>query len=48
MIIFSTDANQILKVGIKLERPYEDDRFEYLISSFHSKGVLGLDVCIKK
>lgn len=24
------------------------DKFEYLITSFHSKGILGLDVCIKK
>ena len=47
-LVFTTDANQILKVNIKLERPDEADKYEYLISSFHSKGILGLDVCIKK
>lgn len=47
-LLFSTDANQILKVQINLERPYEVDSFNYLISSFHSKGVVDLDVCIKK
>lgn len=47
-LIFSTDANQILKVQINLERPYEVDGYLYLITSFHSKGIVGLDVCIKK
>ena len=48
LLLFTTDANQILKVQINLERPNEVDKFEYLISSFHSKGIVGLDVCIKK
>ena len=33
---------------INLERPSDVDKYEYLITSFHSKGILGLDVCIKK
>lgn len=47
-LLFTTDANQILKLNINLERPYEVSEFEYLITSFHSKGIIGLDVCIKK
>jgi cilia- and flagella-associated protein 57 len=47
-LLFTTDANQILKVQINLERPYEVDKFEYMITSFHSKGIVGLDVCVKK
>jgi WD40 repeat protein len=47
-LLFTTDSNQILKVQINLERPYEVDKYEYLITSFHSKGIVGLDVCIKK
>ena len=48
VLIFSTDTNQIIKVQINLERPSEVDKFDYLVSSFHSKSILGLDVCIKK
>ena len=48
LLLFTTDTNQIIKIQINLERPYEVDRFEYLVSSFHSKAILGLDVCIKK
>ena len=48
LLVFGTDANQILKVQINMERPHEADRYEYLISSFHSKSVIGMDVCIKK
>ena len=48
LILFTTETNQIIKIQINLERPYEVDKFEYLVSSFHSKAILGLDVCIKK
>ena len=48
LLLFTTDTNQIIKIQINLERPYEVDKFEYLVSSFHSKAILGLDVCIKK
>ena len=44
LLLFTTDTNQI----INLERLYEVDRYEYLISSFHSKSIIGLDVCVKK
>ena len=30
------------------ERPNDDQKYEHLISSFHSKQIHGLDVCIKK
>lgn len=33
---------------IELERPNGEQRYEHLISSFHSKQIHGLDVCIKK
>lgn len=48
LLVFGTDANQVMKVQINLERPHEADRYEYLISSFHSKSIIGMDVCIKK
>lgn len=47
-IVFTTDSNQIIKVSINLERPAEEQKYEYLISSFHSKAIYGLDLCIKK
>jgi len=47
-IIFSTDSSQIIKVDINLERPYTEQRYHYLVSSFHAKQVDGLDICIKK
>jgi len=47
-IVFTTGSNQIIKVSINLERPNEEQRYEHLISSFHSKQIHGLDVCIKK
>ena len=37
-----------MKVSINLERPHEDQKYEHLISSYHSKQIHGLDVCIKK
>ena len=49
MIVFTTESNQIVKVEVSLERPSSPDtKYEYLISSFHSKPIYGLDVCIKK
>lgn len=47
-LIFSTDQGQVLKVRVNLERPYEIDRFEYLIASFHSKSIVALDICLKQ
>jgi len=50
-LVFTNVANQIIKVGINLERPNEDLKYEnpeHLISSFHSKQIHGLDVCLKK
>lgn len=47
-LIFATDSSQILKLKINLERPFDVDQYEYLITSFHSKGISGLDVCVKK
>jgi WD40 repeat protein len=47
-IIFSTDSAQIIKVDINLERPYTEQKYNYLVSSFHSKTIDGLDICIKK
>ena len=34
--------------AFNLERPNEDQKYEHLISSFHSKQIHGLDVCLKK
>lgn len=47
-LVFATDSSQILKLKINLERPFDVDQYEYLITSFHSKGISGLDVCVKK
>ena len=47
-VVFTTRSNQIIKVPINLERPNEEQKYEYLISSFHSKAIYGLDVCVKK
>ena len=47
-LLFSTDANQIMKLQVNLERPSEVDKYEHMISSFHSNCIVGLDVCIKK
>ena len=48
MLVFTLDSNQIIKVDINLERTSSDAKYEYLVSSFHSKAIYGLDVCIKK
>jgi len=36
-IVFTTDSNQIVKVDVNLERPYSEQHYHYLVSSFHSK-----------
>jgi len=48
MITFTTSSNQLIKVPINLERPSEDNKYEYLITSFHSRTITGMDYCIKK
>ena len=47
-IVFTTSSGQLIKVMIDLGRPNEGQKYEHLISSFHSKQIHGLDVCIKK
>lgn len=48
LLAFTTDSNQIVKIEINLERPSFDQKYDYLVSSFHSKAIYGLDVCVKK
>lgn len=36
-IVFTTDSGQIFKVDVNLERPYSDQKYQYLVASFHSK-----------
>ena len=49
LLLFSTDHNQIISVKINLEKPTDEAMpFDYLITSFHSKYINGLDTCIKK
>ena len=47
-IVFTTSSGQLIKVMIDLGRPNEGQKYEHLISSFHSKQIHGLDVCVKK
>ena len=47
-IVFTTSSEQIIKVSYNTERPNEEQHYEHLISSFHSKPIFGLDFCIKK
>lgn len=47
-LLFVTDSNQLIKVSLNLERPGEDSKYEYLVSSFHSNTIFGLDLCVKK
>jgi cilia- and flagella-associated protein 57 len=37
-----------LKVNIALDGTDEEPKFEYVICSFHQKGITGLDICIRK
>ena len=37
MCVFTTSSNQIIKVPIHMERPNDQQKYEHLISSFHSK-----------
>jgi WD40 repeat protein len=47
-IIFSTENGQLFKMSINLERPTDEVEYDYLVHSFHSRPINGMDVCIKK
>lgn len=47
-VIFTTENNQIMKCKVNLERANDETRYEFLMNSFHSRAITGLDVCIKK
>jgi hypothetical protein len=47
-MVFTTENNQIMRVPINIERPTDDAKYEYLVFPFHSRGINGMDVCIKK
>ena len=48
-IVFTTSSSQLFQIlNFNSERPNEENKYEHVISSFHSKQILGLDVCIKK
>jgi WD40 repeat protein len=47
-LIFSTDKNQLFKVKVNLERPSDGAEYDYLVSNFHSGGINGIDLCIRK
>ena len=47
-LVFTTENNQLMRVPINIERPTDDAKYEYLIYPFHSRGINGMDVCIKK
>lgn len=47
-LIFSTDKNQLFKVKVNLERPTEGTEYDYLVTNFHSGGINGIDLCIRK
>jgi hypothetical protein len=38
-IVFTTENNQIMKVAVNLERPSDDQKYEYLIYPFHSRAI---------
>jgi WD40 repeat protein len=37
-----------MRVGINIERPTDEAKYEYLAFPFHSRAINGMDVCIKK
>jgi len=47
-VIFSTDNSQLFKMSINLERPTDEVDYDYLVHSFHSRPINGMDVCVKK
>jgi WD40 repeat protein len=47
-LVFTTENNQLMRVPINIERPTDDAKYEYLVYPFHSRGINGMDVCIKK
>jgi WD40 repeat protein len=50
MLYMVTESNQLLKVAINLDGSGDEiqPQFEYVICSFHSKAITGLDTCIRK
>jgi WD40 repeat protein len=49
LLLFSTDTSQIISVKINLDKPSDEQfPYDYLVSSFHSKQIHGMDLCIKK
>jgi hypothetical protein len=48
-LLFSTDTSQIISIKINLDKPTDEAfPYDYLVTSFHSKPIHGLDICIKK
>jgi WD40 repeat protein len=47
-LFFVTSNNQLLKVNVSLDGLDEKNKFDYVISNFHSMAVTGMDVCIRK
>lgn len=48
-LLFSTDTGQIISVKINLDKPSDEQfPYDYLVTSFHSKPIHGLSLCIKK
>jgi len=48
-LIFSTENNQLMRcTKVNLEWPGDETKYNFLIYSFHSWSIKGLDVCIKK
>ena len=48
-LILTTDRNQIFKMAISLlDNKNVEAVYDYLVHPFHSRGILGMDVCIKK
>ena len=48
-LIFTTENNQLMRcTKVNLEWPADETRYNFLIYSFHSRSIKGLDVCIKK
>ena len=48
-LILTTDRNQIFKMAISLlDNKNVEAVYDYLVHPFHSRGILGMDVCVKK
>lgn len=48
ILYMQTANNQLLKVNIPLDGTEEKAKFDYVICSFHSDSITGLDVCLRK